>query len=194
MTTVYGTLYGLEYLKEWDDFSVEVFIDCINERIKALDYEGPNIEAMVSYLHFLATENGFGKVVMVAREDDWELFVAQGYVLEGLIRGYFSGVTGYCLSRFFDSERGFSPHLEEENEIIRNILSQQPGIPLKPLPSGCFLHPGTREDIAGMVELFTKVFASYPTPLNRPDYLEQVIGEKAHFMVIENRGRIISAA
>ena len=193
-TTIYGTIYGLSYLKEKEDFTVEVFIDCTNERIKVLDYQGTNVPTMAEYLNYLARENGFGKVVLVSREEDWETFLSRGYVLEGFIKNYFRGKTGYCLSRFFGQERRISQFVEDEDEILQQILAQPPSVNLKKLPSDSCLRSAGIEDIPALVELFTAVFPSYPTPLNRPEYLEQVIGKKAHFKVIEHQGKIISAA
>ncbi len=177
-----------------EDFTVEVFIDCTNERVKVLDYHGANIPALAEYLNYLARENGFGKVVLVSREADWETFLSRGFILEGFIKSYFRGKTGYCLSRFFGKERRISQFIEDEDEILQQILAQPAAVKLKKLPEGSRLRSAGTDDIPVLVELFTAVFPSYPTPLNRPEYLEQVIGKKAHFKVIENQGKIISAA
>ena len=193
-TTIYGNIYGLSYQKEREDFTVKVFIDCTNERIKILEYKGTNIPALADYLNYLATENGFGKVVLVAKEEDWETFVSRGYILEGFIRNYFSGKTGYCLSRFFSKERRIGAFIDEEDEILQQILSQPVTVNIKKLPEDYRLRSAGTEDIPSLVELFSLVFPSYPTPLNRPEYLEQVMGTKAHFKVIEHQGKIISAA
>ncbi|PKM82735.1 MAG: putative beta-lysine N-acetyltransferase [Firmicutes bacterium HGW-Firmicutes-14] len=184
----------MTYTKEKDDFSVKVFIDCTNERIKVLDYKGPSIPFLADYLNYLAQENGFGKIVLVAREGDWDNFISRGYILEGFIKNYFRGENGYCLSRFFGMERRISPAIEEEDEILQKILAHPVNSSLKEIHRDYRLRQGTAEDIPMLVDLFTSVFPSYPTPLNRPEYLEQVIGEKAYFMVIEHHGRIISAA
>ncbi|WP_418791532.1 putative beta-lysine N-acetyltransferase [Phosphitispora sp. TUW77] len=194
-TTVYGNIYGLSYLKEQDDFTVEVFIDCTNKRIKVLDYQAATVRAMVEYLNYLARENGFGKVVLVSREEDWETCISYGYILEGFIQEYFRGEKpGYCLTRFFDKERRISQFIEDEDEILQEILAQPSTVNLKKLSEDSRLRSAGIEDIPALAELFTAVFSSYPAPLYKPEYLEQVVGKKSHFKIIEHQGKIVSAA
>lgn len=171
---------------------VKLNLDFLNKRIKVLDYHGKNIDLLISYLYNLG-RGMFSKIIVVARQNDWQEFLTRGYVLEGVNEGYYLGRPGFYMVKFLTSERRMSHTLEKEAEIFRDIL-KRPRVSVPPsLPVGYSLRNAVSEDIPQIIPLFKRIFASYPSPITDPCYLSQFL--KNHlFQVVTYNGEIISTA
>lgn len=173
---------------------INFYLDYLNQRIKVVNYHSQDsVVPLTRCLNELAAQNGFGKVIVVAREEDWQLFLAQGYIIEAVNHGYFRGRPGYYLSRFFNKERSISPMLIEEDEILQEALQR----PVNTCPqfseTGYVLRDATPEDAKQLVSLYAEVFSSYPSPITDPGYLRQFINDNP-FKVIMHQENIVCAA
>lgn len=171
---------------------VKLNLDFLNKRIKVLDYHSKNIDLLVNYLYNLG-RGMFGKIIVVARENDWQDFLSRGYVLEGVNEGYYRGRPGFYMVKFLTEERRMSHTLEKEAEIFRDIL-RRPRVSVPPsLPVGYSLRNAVSEDIPQIIPHFKSIFASYPSPITDPAYLSQFL--KNHiFQLITYKGQIVSTA
>lgn len=171
---------------------VKLNLDFLNKRIKVLDYHSQNIDLLVRYLSTLG-RGMFSKVIVVAREHDWQDFLSRSYVLEGINEGYYLGRPGYYMAKFLTSERRISHALEQEDEILRNIFKRPRASAPPSLPTGYSLRNASMEDIPQIIPLFKSIFASYPSPITDPGYLSQYL--KNHiFRVVSYGGQIVSTA
>ncbi len=171
---------------------VKLNLDFLNKRIKVLDYHSNNIDLLISYLYNL-DRGMFSKIIVVARENDWQDFLSRGYVLEGINEGYYRGRPGFYMVKFLTTERRMSHTLEKEAEIFRDIL-RRPRVSVPPsLPVGYSLRNAVSEDIPQIIPLFKSIFASYPSPITDPGYLSQFL--KNHiFQLVTYNGQLISTA
>lgn len=193
-TTIHGNLYGLDYLIEEDGYRTKVYLDLFNRRIRVVNYSGPDIAGLVRRLEYLARANQFDKVFLKARADEWEKFLPHGFMLEGIFKYYFQGEHAYCLSRFYSQERRLSFRYEEEDEIMAKAHELEVLKELPQIPEGYSLRAAVPGDIPEICELYSKVFKTYPIPLNQPPYLEMLMAMDYIFLVIEHEGRIVSCA
>lgn len=176
-----------------DGKSVEITIDYPNERIKYTNFCPNTIIPSIDYLNALAQQQGLGKVIVVAGEEDWQLFLSHGYRLEAINQGYYRGRPGFYLAKYFNIERSLSTSLREEDLILGNVLKRPVEAPISSLPSGYVLRDATRTDIAQLAQLYNNVFSSYPTPICDPDYLAKLI-EMYPFKVILQGDTIVCAS
>jgi putative beta-lysine N-acetyltransferase len=194
-TTVIGQLYGLDFEIEDDGFSVRAFFDNYNRRLKVMDYEATDYRAMADRLAWLATENEYDKIFLKAHADDWQKFLGLGYMLEGILKYFYQGDNAYVLSRFGSIDRVTSPHLIEESDLIETLLKDGPPDPPPPLPEGYSLVSATDEHIPALVTLYREVFATYPSPLTHPDYIQQTMRRHVVYRaVLDPSGTLVSAA
>lgn len=194
-TRVLGHLYGLDFEIEAPGFSVKVFFDRYSRRIKVLEYEAADYEALAKRLIFLARENAFDKIFLKARPDDWQRFEQHGFSHEGTIKYFFRGEDAHVMSMFFSGERAATPHAPREDEIIRALHSAPADYSPPPLPEGYELVLADRAHIPGMVQLYRSVFPTYPTPLTHPDYIDQTMQRHVVYrVVLDDDGRVVSAA
>ncbi len=135
-TTAIGQLYGLDFEIEGKGFSVRVFFDKYNRRLKVEDYEATDYRALVNRLAWLAQENRFDKIFLKARREDWQRFLSFGYMLEGILKYFFRGEDAFVMSRFSTVERMTSALLLKENEIIESLMKGSSTYQPPPLPEG----------------------------------------------------------
>lgn len=185
---------GIYHNKETDSFSVRIFVDLINSRLKVEDYEvKTNLDDMVEYLDFVASENNLSKLILIAREQEWQEFFVHGFFLEAIHPSIFRGKTGYHLARFYSRERRISLDWEKEEEVLRKAsdVSRE----LQPLPKEYTVRTVRKNDIPLLIELYDKVFDTYPTDLTNGDYLNELLKKGTGiFKVVLHGEKIISAA
>jgi putative beta-lysine N-acetyltransferase len=171
---------------------VKLNLDFLNKRIKVLDYHSKNIDLLISYLHNLG-RGMFSKIIVVARENDWQDFLGRGYVLEGVNRGYYRGRPGFYMVKFLTAERRMSDSPDKEDQILRDIFRRSRASAPPSLPAGYSLRNAVPDDIPQIIQLFKSIFASYPSPITDPGYLNQFI--KNHiFQVVLYSSQIVSTA
>jgi putative beta-lysine N-acetyltransferase len=194
-TTAIGQLYGLDFEIESKGFSVRVFFDQYSRRLKVLDYTASDHRAMVTRLRWLARENGFDKIFLLAPEEDFRTFLGLGFVLEGILAGYFGEGEAFIMSHFGSVERANSAFVIEESAIIEALTGKPRDFSPPPLPEGYRELLATPEHIPGMVKLYRQVFRTYPSPLTHPDYILQTMQRHIVYRVVVGpTGQTLSAA
>lgn len=194
-TEVLGITYGLAHEIRAPGYRARVFLDCYNRRLKVLSYQARDYDAMIEKFRFLADANRFDKIWVQATANDWELFLAHGYILEGLLKYANRGSTVFMVSRFGSQRRLQSRTLMKEIRLIEEILERPRKTKPKTLPAGYVLDYAREEDVGGMLELYRRVFETYPSPLTYKEYLLSNLHREAIFRVIRNgKGQVVAAA
>ena len=194
-TTAIGQLYGLDFEIEGTGFSVRVFFDYYNRRLKVLDYQATDYRALAERLSWLAEANGYDKIFVKARRSDWQKFLCLGFMLEGILKYYYRGEDAYVLSRFSSLERITSEYLIEESALIETLTRRPAAYTPAPLPDTYTIVRCDESHIPQLVTLYRRVFRTYPSPLTHPDYIQQTMRRSIIYRaVIDDRGQVISAA
>jgi len=117
-----------------------------------------------------ASTKGIGKIISFTPAANLAIFLAEDFVLEGTIKGFFRGQPAVCCSYFVDPLRSLT-----RNSVPNSQLPGQPGrnrILVSNLGSKPYLVRDAQEkDVAGIVRLFRYVFQSYPSPVFEKDYI-----------------------
>lgn len=194
-TDVLGICYGLEHEITEPGYTVKMFLDYYNKRIKVLNYKALDYRSMVMKLRFLAEANRFDKIWITASKEDWEQFLRYGYVLEGLLKYANRGRTAFMMSKFRSQKRLHSPELMQETLLIEEIMDRTRREGPRDLPEGYQLDFAREEDIDGMLALYRHVFKTYPSPLTYREYLVAILHRDAIFRVIRDpSGRVVSVS
>ncbi|MDD4529394.1 MAG: putative beta-lysine N-acetyltransferase, partial [Bacteroidales bacterium] len=138
-------------------------------------------------------DEGFSKIISNCRIRLLKPFRSNGFVIEGIINGFFQGEDAYCISYFIDPQRQAVPQKEEEDSILYHCVSDTNRFS----PQGKHKYTirlANVRDIPEMVKLFSTVFKSYPSPVFSMEYLEKVMNEHVLFKVAEEDREIISIA
>lgn len=176
-------------------FDARVIDSAYNQRIQVLGYRFEDAEAFVGALRERAADKGFGKVFMKARAADAPALEAAGMVREATINGYYAGENAAVMGLFTDPARRETPHQQEQDEILAKVRSatRQPDPP--PLPPDHRSVTATPEDAEELATLYAEVFASYPYPIQDPQYLIDTMRSHVVYQIVrDERGRVVAAA
>lgn len=140
-----------------------------------------------------AIEKKLEKIWLWALPADVSEFLSGGFRMEGsLFRGIYQEFA-ISLAYYVSEARSHSDKIEAENDIIHSVRT-------KPIKQSQVLPPGIElklldETFAPQIsQLLTKVFASYPTPVENPHYVRSLIHQGNIFAGAFSHGRLIGVA
>ncbi|MBM4762020.1 putative beta-lysine N-acetyltransferase [Bacillus sp. B15-48] len=175
------------------DFSVTVYFDPFNRRIRIDDYLG-DIDKILLYCESIAKEEKTEKLVVKTKFEHFKKFIENGFRLEGIIDGYFLGTDCYFFSKFYTVNRSINTQWIKEEEIIQSIVLNAKSSLIGNLPTDYRLKKLTELDTEKLANLYKQVFEIYPTPLNKPEYIKKTMNNGTIYYGMEYNGAIISAA
>ncbi|MCX7709482.1 MAG: putative beta-lysine N-acetyltransferase [Clostridia bacterium] len=182
--------YNACYKMDYNDTTL--YFDYPNKRLKILEHnEVP--ENVVQEIIAIAAKEGLGKIITYCRIRELSPFRACGFVVEGMINGFFKGENTYCLSYFIDKQRSISLYKEEEDSILSSCMNDIQRFNYRPNKSYP-VRKAKESDIPQMIAIFTETFKTYPSPVYNAEYLKNVMEDQVLFMVAEDKGRIVSIA
>jgi len=168
-------------------------IDPPNERLRVDEYLG-NIHHMIEELGRLTTEYNAKKLIVKAKSKDVEKFLSNGFIIEAIIKGYYSGNDAYLMVVYHDNERRTSDKWIEEDDILQGALKLSTTYETKELDPVFEVSLSKDTDAKQLATLYDDVFETYPTPMNEEEYIQQVMEEGTVFYQIKKDGNIVSAA
>ncbi|WP_347487679.1 putative beta-lysine N-acetyltransferase [Desulfoscipio sp. XC116] len=175
------------------DFTVNLLIDEFSKRAWIVDYAYDNAAALMGFIINTCTGYGLEKIIFPAREEHCSDLSSLGFAIEGWIGGYFNGSSAYFLAAYLDEGRARSVCLSKYREQIRHITRRSRQNPA-PLPSGYEFFTPSGRDVPALTGIFKQVFATYPSPVDQPDYLAAVLGKTALFKAVKHGRNIVSVA
>lgn len=193
MSTLTKLQYGQDNTVEQRDYTSEVFIDFQNNRLKLIDYFG-DIEKIAKNAIALCGKYGMGKIIATIPKEHVHSFIKNDYVHESTIHSFFKGKDGYNVSYFYNKERAFSDRTEKEDEILNNAMKDWNQF-TQTQYKNFSIRTGTEEDAEEMAKLYDIVFKTYPTPMDNPEFIKNMIrSDQVLFKLVEYNETIVSAA
>lgn len=174
--------------------SGDLVLDRRNRRVKLHLYQPEQIAQLDLLMRQQAEEIDASKVIVYGKKADVEQWQSLGYRLEGRIDGFFQGENAYLLSLFLTRERATSAACELAEECLAISLSKAGTGGDKELPPEYRIREATEQDAEELSRLYALVFATYPTPMDDPDYIRKTMQEGTRYLVAEHRGTIACAA
>jgi len=170
------------------EFTAEILNDGRNERIRVLNYLAEDIKVFVNYLDTLANTCQAGKIIIYASKSDWQEFLSCGFRLEGMMKTYFQGEPAYCMSRFLSPQRSYSKYMVDEDLILNQVwqkgVKKFPDLGNSGNNSDCMIRNLRDEDIDTVMDIFGNVFPTYPSPVEKRSYFENLTGQDGNMMLI----------
>lgn len=142
---------------------------------------------IVRNLDMLATSRGYSKIF--AKVPVWarERFLADGYVEEACIPGFYPGGEDVSfMGKYFTKTRA----REQEPQLVFDVLAAAETTAVisnsTPLPSGFSARIAGEADVEEMAKIYSEVFASYPFPIHDPAFLRAAMEDSTMFFAIWN--------
>jgi putative beta-lysine N-acetyltransferase len=172
----------------------DLVVDQRNQRIKLHVYDPEHIPQLDREMRRLARESGATKLIVYAKKPHVSQWLSLGFQQEGKIDGFFRGENAQMLSCFLTAERAKSAAPELAEEILQLSLKKASDQQEKTLPEGYIMRAATAADAEELARLYKQVFATYPTPMDDPQYVRKTMQESTEYVVVEYAGRIACAA
>jgi len=180
-----------------DDYQIidetVVFWDWPNLRIKILTSKFLNHNTLAR-IKETAVAEGMGKVIACAPPSCEALFKAQGFEVEGKIKGYFAGQDALFYSYFADSARKLS--VSSYNGLFPVGSSWDRCEDAGNTPRLAYdIRTAVEADIPEMIRLFKLVFTSYPSPVFDVKYLyNNMVSKRVLYKAAVFQNKIIGIA
>ena len=175
------------------DYSVLLYLDFFNERLRVDNYRG-NMSMILQELNEILDKNSFTKVIFFARPEHWQQLLAKGFELEAIIKGFFNGTDNYVMTCYKEIERRTNKYWIQEDTILQTIQEKKQNRMEAMIPDHYHFRKATSSDAKKLAELYSRVFAIYPTPMNVPEYVKRMIEAGTIFYIVESNKQIVSAA
>jgi beta-lysine N6-acetyltransferase len=178
-----------------DGYRAEVVVSEFNRRIHILEYDGPDLAAMIEDLSDRARDLELGKIFVKAPSGDRQALENADMHAEATISGYFSGQPAVVMSRFLREDRRRRAAAEEQQSILLKIRSRPADPSVAPLPQGHTMRVARPGDANELAMLYDLVFKSYPFPITEPGYLVETMQASVVYRIVrDDRGTLIAAA
>ncbi|MBY0145972.1 putative beta-lysine N-acetyltransferase [Neobacillus niacini] len=178
---------------EESNYSIEVYLDPFNKRIRIDDYRG-NTNLLIEKAEELAAIHQAEKLIMKARSEDFLHLYEQGFQPEAVVDRYFLGSDAHFFSKFYSVERKKNNHWVTEDGMVHSIYQLDTSIDKSRPPKEYELKKANEACAEELSGLYRQVFQIYPTPLHDPEYVKKTMKEGTIYYVYFYQGKIVSAA
>ncbi|MBH1939724.1 putative beta-lysine N-acetyltransferase [Mobilitalea sibirica] len=163
-----------------------------NDRIYLMKLSEEDMPRILDIIETLADKYQYAKIfikVPFKYKDDFE---KNGFEIEGSIPDFYHGETAaYFMSKYPDAKRKQETNLTELNNIVE-IAKNKSRTKDDMLDNGYLCRKAKPADTKAMAELYSKVFASYPFPIQDKDYLIKTMNENVVYFGVWKEEKLIA--
>ncbi|QGG48423.1 putative beta-lysine N-acetyltransferase [Heliorestis convoluta] len=164
-----------------------------NRRLIVTSIRSPISPKSTPKLRKIARNEGLEKIWLWTSVQDLGHWLDQGFVLEGIVESHIDEKTLASLAYYIDQERGVSKNLEAEQKVLQE-LTKRPIKNLSPIPDAYEIRSLQRKDSFAISGLLKEVFASYPSPVENPSYIQELFSKGCLFAGVFHQGKLVSMA
>ncbi|MBP2133514.1 putative beta-lysine N-acetyltransferase [Methanomicrobium sp. W14] len=155
-----------------------------NDRVYLMKLSDSDYPGIIKLIDKLAEEKGYSKSFAKVPEHMREGFLSDGYIQEGIIPGMYRGFCDGCfLSKYYNTVRGIpkgkiigQKDLESsEGKFTESSVSSGMKDQKNNLSDGFTARRADEKDSGLLADLFSKVFESYPFPVDSPEYIRKTM-------------------
>ena len=162
-----------------------------NDRIYLLDFNPLDLAKLFNRFNELVKKNNYAKIVAKVPENYKNNFINKGYIEEAKIPNYYNGeVDLFFLAKYHELERKKEKEKNKAKQIIQIAKHKR--------NENSFIIDKTlaykildEKDIGNMIELYKRVFKTYPFPIFESDYLKQTMNENIIYFGVFKAGVLI---
>lgn len=164
-----------------------------NDRIYLMKLSQDDLPEIITDLDTLASQEKYSKVFAKLPDYAKDAFLAQGYVIEASIPKFYHGSqAAYFMAKYFSETRKQIQRSDELNDVLRATKSKFSEETILVSLSEDFKARECRlSDISEIAQLYQKVFATYPFPIQDPNYIAETMADNViYFGVWHNQSLI----
>ena len=164
-----------------------------SNRIYVMRLAPADLPELLDDLVDLAEREGYTKIFAKVPASARNPFLDRGYVEEAKVPGLFRGrEDGSLLSLFLDPAR--SRDSRSFGEVLAAARAATANGCIRPLPPGALCSPASPEDAPALAALYRDVFATYPFPIHREEYILETMEHGVRYFCVRIGGVIASVS
>ncbi len=164
-----------------------------NDRIYLMKLAEEDKDTIISLLAKMALENKYSKIFCKIPKHVAPLFLAQGYLLEAYIPGFYNGSEDvFFVSKFLNSDRLL--YVEKENIAQLSDLLSSDKKSKKIKSNGYTVRQLGKADVEALTNLYLEIFESYPFPIHNPGYILKTMQENVQYYGAFKDGELAAAS
>ena len=180
------------------DFNCHILVSPFNRRItvNSFNLARPDGAAeMAQVLTEKARAQGLDKIWLKSPARWKNAFLDSGMKLEAAIPGYYQGEeTALVLARYLSASRQTPSNSRGVQLVEKLISSLKAETGKRILPAGITPKWAQREHCADLARLFSRVFPTYPFPVDNPDYIEHTLDNGVCYITAWHNGELVAAS
>lgn len=141
-----------------------------SDRVYLMKLHQDDLPGIVEYIDDLAGQYGYTKIFAKIPSRFAPSFIRAGYCIEAVIPRFFhDGNDVFLMCRYFSEDRRNTEH--DAIRLFQDLLEKPHSQGASGPPESYVLKALGEDDIDSMVNVFRKVFESYPFPVFEPSFL-----------------------
>lgn len=166
-----------------------------NDRVYLMKLESSEVAQVISHINSLAATHRYSKAFVKIPASVHSIFVEDGYSVEAKIPTLFNGKEdGLFMARYYQKDRQTDHNADRVKEVLTAAELKSDREHVVALPEGCMLQLARPEHCNEMAELYRLTFASYPFPIQDPEYLATTMAENVLYAGIWKDSRLLAVA
>ncbi len=166
-----------------------------NDRVYLMKLAPHDIDDVPEAVEDIARENNYSKIFSKIPLSAKQEFLKRGHVEEANVPGFYNGVEDASfMGKFLSEERIQEQTPKEKASVLKSALAKF-NAPKDVILSEDeeFVHC-TEKDVNEMADLYSKVFPSYPFPIQNASYLLETMLENVVYFGIRKKGELVALA
>jgi len=156
-----------------------------NDRIYLMKLSKDDCPSIIDRLEKLALDEKYSKIIAkipaFARDD----FVKDGYIVEASIPGFYNGVEDvYFVAKYLHNSKKHGEKSKLNKKVLGAARSKSCKGETVELPDGFRYKMCGKLDIPEIVDVYKKIFETYPFPVYDPRYIEKTMDENVIYFGI----------
>lgn len=167
----------------------------VSDRVYLMKLDKADLPNILDHVHALARQKGYAKIFAKIPAGSRTLFEQGGYRLEAAIPNFYNGrEDGLFMARYYHPDRLLDPAYERVRAVLARSRKKAIESHHHEIGPGLEVRLATPADGRQMSELYQQVFASYPFPINDPEYLRQTMAENVIYAGVWQDNKLLALA
>lgn len=166
-----------------------------NDRIYLMKLNQSDVPEIITKIDSLAALHNYSKSFIKIPSSLQDFFIAAGYLIEARVPGLFKGEEdGLFMARYYHDERRIDHDAELVKKVLETADQKAESFHAVHLPDGCVCRLANPDNCYQMSKLYLQTFASYPFPIDNPEYLATTMVENVRYAGIWKGDQLLALA
>lgn len=172
-----------------------ILLNEFSNRIYLTNINTDNIGETISEVDKIAKQELLLKIIAKVPENAKGIFLDSGYKIEAHIPGYYNGESDvYFMGKFLAKERELFTNGDEIQDVLKTSFEKKNSKIEYNLEEEFTWRKIEEFEIEDLINLYRKVFESYPSPIFDPKYILETMHTNSDYLGIYKDGKLIATA